>query len=57
MHFTVLHLDAWPLNEREAGVELVLIIKKPYFCYANDAVIMLISRNFLNKKVLRFLSK
>ena len=24
-HFTVLCLDAWPLNESEAGVDLVLI--------------------------------
>lgn len=26
VHFTILHLDAWP--QREAGVKLVLIIKK-----------------------------
>ena len=24
-HFTVVGLDAWPLNESEAGVDLVLI--------------------------------
>ena len=35
---------AWPLNESEAGVDLVFI-EPSSFCYVNDAVLMLISRN------------
>lgn len=42
-HFTVLCLDAWPLNE----VRLVWTLfwyKLPRVCHVNDAVILLISR-------------
>ena len=46
-HFVVRCLVAWPLNESEAGDDLVL--KPPCFSYANDAALMLISRN-LHKK-------
>ena len=35
-------LVAWPLNEREAGVELVLIETSLPFLYVNEAVLMLI---------------
>ena len=42
-HFAVRCLVAWPLNESEAGVDLVL--KPPCFSYANDAALMVISRN------------
>ena len=46
-HSAVVCLDAWPLNESEAGADLVLI-EPPCFCYVNDAVIMLISRIFFS---------
>ena len=37
---------AWPLNESEAGGDLVLIETSPLFsCHVNDTVLMLISRN------------
>ena len=39
---------AWPLNESEAGGDLVLI-ETPCFSYVNDAALMLISRNLRNK--------
>ena len=42
-------LVAWPLNESEAGVDLVLIESSPCFYYVNDAALMLISSN-LHKK-------
>ena len=41
-------LLAWPLNESEAGVDLVLI-ETTLLSYVSDAILMLISRN-LNKK-------
>ena len=48
-------LLAWPLNESQADVDLVLIETTLLFlCY--DAILMLISRN-LHKKAMRFLSK
>ena len=45
-HFTVSCLVAWPLNESEAGGDLALIKKPPCFSHVNDAVLMLMSRNF-----------
>ena len=39
-HFTVLCLVAWPLNESETRVDLVLI-ETCLLSYANDAVLML----------------
>ena len=47
-HFTVVCLVAWPLDESETGVDLVLIETSLLF-FANDAVLMLISRNLHNK--------
>ena len=41
-------LVAWPLNESEAGVELVLI-KPACFSYANDTVLLLFSSNLYKK--------
>ena len=41
-------LVAWPLNESEAGVDLVLI-QTPLLFFDNDAILMLISSN-LHKK-------
>ena len=41
-------LVTWSLNESEAGVDLALI-QLPPFCYVNDVVVMLISKN-LHKK-------
>ena len=41
-------LVTWPLNESEAGVDLVMIQTSLLF-YVNDAVVMLISKN-LHKK-------
>ena len=46
-HFTVVFFVAWPLNEGEAGGDLVL--RPPCFSYVHDAVFMLISRNFPKK--------
>ena len=40
-------LDEWPLNESEAGVDLVLI----------DAAVMLAFVGMYKRKVVRFLSK
>ena len=44
-------LVAWPLNESETGVDLVLIEPSLlfFFSYANDAVLMLISMNLHDK--------
>ena len=42
-HFTVACLVAWPLNESDAGGDIVLI--ETCFSYRNDAVLMLISTN------------
>ena len=47
-HFTVICLVAWPLNESEVGVDVVLM-EPPCFSYVNDAILMLISSNW-NKK-------
>ena len=47
-HFTVACLVAWPLNESEAGVDLVLI-QTPLLFFVNDAILMRISSN-LHKK-------
>ena len=47
--FTVVSLVAWPLNESEAGGDLVLIETSLLF-YVNDAVLMLISMNLHNKR-------
>ena len=47
-HFTVACLVAWPLNESEAGDDIVLIETFLLF-YVNDIVLMLISTN-LHKK-------
>ena len=41
-------LVAWPLNESDAGVDLVLI-ETSLLCYVDDSVLMLISSN-LHKK-------
>ena len=38
-------LVAWPLNESEAGGDLVLVETSLCFSHINDAVLMLISRN------------
>ena len=46
-HFTVTCLVAWPLNDSEAGGDLVLIETSLLFSIVDDAVLMLISRNFL----------
>ena len=43
--FTVVCLVIWPLNESEAGVDLVLI-KTSRYSYVNDFVLRLISWNF-----------
>ena len=50
-HFKFVCLVAWPWNESEAGINLVLIDPPPppSFSHINDAVLMLISRN-LHKK-------
>ena len=45
--FTVPCLVAWPLNNSEAGGDLVLIETSLLFSIVDDAVLMLISRNFL----------
>ena len=45
----MVYLVSWPLNEREAGVDLVLIETPHYFPYVSDAVLIVISRN-LHKK-------
>ena len=47
-HFTVACLVACPLNESEAGGDLVLIETSLLF-YVNGAVILLISRNLHQK--------
>ena len=48
VHFTVVCSDAWPLNETEVGVHLVL--KETFLVfYDQDVVIMLIRRNLLKK--------
>ena len=48
-HFTVVCLVAWPLNENEAGVDLVLIETfLLLISYVNVAVLMLISNNYLH---------
>ena len=41
-------LVTWPLNESEAGVDLVMIQTSLFF-YVNDVVVMLISKNLHNK--------
>ena len=41
-------LLAWPLNESEDGVDLVLT-ETPCFSYVNGAVLVLISRNLAQK--------
>ena len=46
-HFTIVSLVAWPLNESDAGGDLALI-ETSLLVYANDAVLMLISRNLHN---------
>ena len=48
VHFTVVCSDAWPLNETEVGVDLILKETFQLF-YDQDAVILLIRRN-LHKK-------
>ena len=49
-HMTDVCLVAWPLNESEAGVDIVFIWWKPLCCsYVNDIVLMLISRNLYEK--------
>ena len=47
-HFTVARLVTWPLNESDAGGDLILIETSLLFL-CNDAFLMLISRN-LHKK-------
>ena len=49
-HFEVAYLVAWPLNESEAGGDLVLDRNLPSFFYVNDVVLMLISRNLHMKR-------
>ena len=46
-HFTVTCLVAGPLNDSEAGGDLVLIETSLLFSIVDDAVLVLISRNFL----------
>ena len=47
-HFTAVSLVTWPMNESEAEGEFALIETSLLF-YVNDAVLMLIRRNLLNK--------
>ena len=44
-------LVGWPLNESEAGVDLVLIETSPLFSYVNDAVLMQLSWNLREKSI------
>ena len=51
-----MRFSPWPSNETEDDVDLVLI-ETSLLLYVNDAVIMLIIRNYLYKKAVMFLSK
>ena len=48
--FTVVSLVAWPLNESEAGGDVLPLIETSLLFYFNDAVCILIRRNLHNKR-------